>query len=95
MKRLLGLLISGALVAGSAGSLAMAQDPVTGALKGIGKGTKKAVETTGKAVESTGKAVGKTTKKGAKATAKGTKKVAKGTKKGVEKAGKAVNPKNW
>jgi type IV secretory pathway TrbL component len=88
MKRLLSFLISGALVAGSAGSLS-AQQPdkdtgVKGAVKDVGKGAKKAGEATGKAAKETGKTV-----------KKGTKKAAKGTKKGAEKVGDTVNPKNW
>jgi hypothetical protein len=86
MKRLLGFLISGALMVGSAGPVAVAQQPdknkgVTGAVKDVGKGTEKAAKTTGKAVENT--------------TKKGVKKAAKGTKKGTEKVGETVNPKNW
>jgi uncharacterized protein YoxC len=94
MKRLLGLLISGALIAGSAGPIALAQQAdkndqgVTGAVKDVGKSTKDAADTTAKAAK-------KTTKKGVKTTKKGVDKAAKGTKKGAEKVGDAVNPKNW
>jgi type IV secretory pathway TrbL component len=93
MKRLIGFLISGALIVGSAGPVAVAQQPdknkgVTGAVKDVGKGTEKAAKTTGKAVE-------KTTKKSVDTTKKGVKKAAKGTKKGAEKVGETVNPKNW
>jgi hypothetical protein len=92
MKRLLGLLISGAFIVASASPIALAQQPdknsqgVTGAAKDAGKGTKEAAGATGSAAE-------KTTKKGAKTTKKGANKAAKETKKGAEQAGEKANPK--
>ena len=79
MKRLLNLLLTAALVTGSAG-VASAQG-VTGAVKDAGSATKHAAATTGKATT-------KTTKKVVK-------KSAKETKKGVEKVGDKANPKHW
>jgi hypothetical protein len=81
MKRLLNLLIAGALVTGSAGVASAQGEGVTGAVKDVGSATKHAAKTTGKATT-------KTTKKVVK-------KSAKGTKKGVEKVGDKANPKHW
>jgi hypothetical protein len=72
MKCLLGLLISGALVAGSAGA-AMAQtsnpDSVKESTKAVGHDTKNAAKATGKTVKKTTKKVvhksAETTRKGA------------------------------
>ena len=92
MKRLLGLLISGALFLALVSPIALAQQPdknsqgVTGAAKDAGKGAKEAAGTISNAAE-------KTTKKGAKTTKKGANKAAKGTKKGAETAGEKANPK--
>ena len=72
MKRLLGLLISGALIAGSSGA-ALAQqsneNSVKQSAKDVGKDTKNTAKATGHVVKKTSKKVvnktAKTTKKGA------------------------------
>ena len=68
MKRLLGLLISGALVLGSAGAV-LAQDTVKQTTKNVGRDTKKVAKATGRTVKKTTKKVvhksATTTKKGA------------------------------
>jgi gas vesicle protein len=81
MKRLMTLLISGALIAGSAG-LATAQqsqtpqrsdnDSVKQTTKDVGHDTKRAAKATGKKVKNTTK---KVVNKGAKATRKASEKV--------------------
>jgi uncharacterized protein HemX len=69
MKRLMTLLISGALVAGSAGFTFAHQEGVKQTTKDVGRQTKKAAKVTGKAVKKTTKKVvhktAKVTKKGA------------------------------
>jgi len=80
MKCLLGLLISGALVAGSAGA-AMAQpspqDSVKQSTKAVGRDTKKAAKATGRTVKKTTK---KVVHKSAQTTQKGASKVENKTK---------------
>jgi len=71
MKRLMTVLISGALMAGSAG-FTLAQDSVKQTTKDVGRDTKKAAKATGKAVKKTTK---KVVHKGAKVTKKGAAKV--------------------
>jgi len=71
MKRLMGLLISGALIAGSAG-YTFAQEGVKQTTKDVAKGTKRAAKKTGKVVAKTTK---KVVKKGATVTRKGAAKV--------------------
>ena len=76
MKRLLSLLVSGALLAGS-GGIALAQqngttDAVKHGAKDVGKGTKEVAKGTAKTVKKTTK---KTVHKSAEATSKGAKKV--------------------
>ena len=75
MKRLMGLLISSAIIAGSVG-LATAQqsdkDRIKQATKDVGHDTKRAVKATGKHVKKTTK---KVVNKGAKATRKNAQKV--------------------
>jgi hypothetical protein len=67
MKRLLNLLIAGALVAGSTG-LASVQDSVKSTTKAIGQGTKETAKSTAKTTKKTTK---KVINKGAKGTQKG------------------------
>lgn len=82
MKRLFGLLISGALIAGSGGA-ALAQqsnqqdNSVKKSAKAVGNDTKKAAKATGKTVKKTTK---KVVNKSAKATSKGANKVQDKTK---------------
>jgi hypothetical protein len=79
MKRLFGLLISGALIAGSGGA-ALAQQSNSGVkqdFKDVGKDTKKAAKATGKTIWKTTK---KVVNMGAKATSKGADKVQEKTK---------------
>jgi hypothetical protein len=71
MKRLLSVLIAGALFTGSAG-LVSAQEGVKSTIKGIGHSTKHAAKATGKATKKTTK---KVVNKGAKETKKGAGKV--------------------
>ena len=75
MKRLLGLLVSGALIIGGAGAT-FAQQDTKGAIKegakDVGHGTKKVAKGTGKAVK---KVTKKVVHKGAKVTKKGAEKV--------------------
>ncbi len=71
MKRLMTLLISGTLVAGSAG-FALAQEGVKQATKDVGRDTKRAAKATGKTVKKTTK---KVVHKGATVTKKGAEKV--------------------
>ena len=71
MQHLLGLLLSGALIAGSAG-FTFAQDSVKDATKDVGHDTKRAVKATGKTVSKNTK---KVVHKGAKVTRKGASKV--------------------
>jgi hypothetical protein len=75
MKRLLGLLISAALIAGSGGT-ALAQG-VKKDLKEAGKDSKKAAKATGRKVKKTSR---KAANRGAKATSKGANKVQNKTK---------------
>jgi len=72
MKRLLGLFLSGALFAGSAG-IALAQE-TNKEHKGVTQTTKDAAHETKKAAKKTGKAVKKGTKKGVNKGAEVTKK---------------------
>jgi hypothetical protein len=67
MKRLLNVLIGGALVAGSAG-FASVQEGVKSTTKAIGEGTKKTAKSTANATKKTTK---KAINKGAKGTQKG------------------------
>ena len=79
MKRLFGLLISGALIAGSGGT-ALAQQSnsrVKQDFKDVGKNTRKAAKATGKTIWKTTK---KVVNMGAKATSKGADKVQEKTK---------------
>jgi hypothetical protein len=81
MKRLFGLLLSGALIAGFGGA-ALAQSNQNGGgvkqdIKDVGNDTKKAAKVTGKAVKNTTK---KVVNKAAKATSKGAEKVQEKTK---------------
>jgi hypothetical protein len=67
MKRLLNVLIAGALVAGSAG-FASVQEGVKSTTKAVGEGTKNAAKSTAKPTKKTTK---KAIHKGAKGTEKG------------------------
>jgi hypothetical protein len=71
MKRLIGLLISGALIAGGSGALAQ-DNSIKSTTKEIGHDTKKAAKATGKKVKKTTK---KVVHKSAKVTRKGAEKV--------------------
>ena len=71
MKRLMSLLISGALIAGSAGAT-FAQEKVKEKTKDVAHDTKKAAKKTGKAVKKTTK---KVVHKSAQVTRKGAAKV--------------------
>jgi hypothetical protein len=73
MKRLLGLLISGALIAGSGAAFAQVKDSA----KTVAKDTKKTVKATGHTVKKTTK---KTVNKTATVTKKGASKVENKTK---------------